>query len=743
MDNLKYISLMIFLLGSTLFAQEHHHKHLTGKVQGIHLHEHHQDTIPLPGANLYWHGTTIGTMTDENGNFHLEKPEHSTQYLIVNYVSFVNDTIFIPEIQEMITISLNEIRETEGVTVEGKHAHHYFNETEVGHQRTISQNGLRTLACCNLSETFESTTDVEVEQTDAVSGAKRIKMLGLSGFYTQILIEKKPVVRGLMTPFSLDHIPGSWMQSIDISKGTASVMNGYESTTGQINVEFKKPENLDPVHLNLYQNSMGKSEGSLIFSKVLSEHLSTMVLGYGNFNRIKWDRNNDTFVDMPIAKQFNIMNRWKLSIPGKYDAQMGIKLIQDHRDGGQVDFVNNTHQQSNKDYGFHNQTNRYEFYMKAGKSFKTDQPSSIGLILSAYHHKQDAFWGMKSWEGTENSIHANLIYQKVMNQHKISTGFSYLWDDYEEYYNHQLFAQTEEVPGGFIEYTMKPSDKITSVMGIRYDNHNLFGDFITPRIHLKYSPSQKLTLKTSAGKGYRTPHLFVENLGILASSKSLEILEEPNAEEAWNYGLQALYNFTILHQRPATFIFDYYRTDFKNQLIVDLEQDVNSIFVYNLDGESFSNSAHVELNVGWTSKFETTVAWRWNDVKSTYQNQLRSVPLTSTNKGLFVFTYTTPNTVWQWDFTAQYNGKTRLPDTGFYPAEYQLREQSPAYGLLFTQLKRKFSNWEIYLGIENLTDYRQKDPILAWQDPFGPYFDSSLVWGPSIGRRAYIGIRIN
>ncbi len=735
---------IVLILGLVFFQTLNaEHKHLEGIVKGIHHHDGHQDTTNLQGANVYWHNSVVGMMTDDQGRFHLEKPETEPHLLIVNYVAFQNDTIFIADNVEFVEIVLDRMRKTHSVTVEEEHAHHYHHEHEVGHQRTISGEGLRTLACCNLSETFESTTDVDVEQTDAVSGAKRIKMLGLAGYYTQILIEKKPVIRGLITPFGLEYIPGSWMQSIDISKGASSVMSGYESTTGQINVEFKKPELLDPIHINLYQNSMGKTEGSMIASRAISDRVSTMLLAYGNLNQIKWDHNKDTFADMPLSEHYNIMNRWKLSIPGKMDGQIGFKVIHDHRDGGQVDFLDSADEMNDQYYGFHNKTDRYEFYLKAGRAFNTENLSSLGLIISAYHHKQDAFWGLKSYKGEENSIHTNLIYQYVMEKSKLSTGLSLLWNDFEEYYNGQPFLKTEEVPGAFIEYTLAPSEQWTAVAGLRYDRHNLYGDYWTPRFHMRYNPVNALTLKASAGKGYRTPHLFVENLGIMASSKTLNILEDPKAEEAWNYGIQTICNFTIAGEKPIKLLADFYRTDFTSQLVVDLEQDATNIFIYNLKGKSYSNSAHAEINIGWTHRIESTIAWRVNDVKSTYQGTLRQVPLTNTHKGLCVFSYTTPNNKWQWDLTTQYNGKSRMPDTQTNPNEFQAREESPAYGLLFTQFKRKFSTWEVYLGIENVLDYRQKDPILAWQDPFGPYFDSSLVWGPTIGRRVYVGFRLN
>jgi outer membrane receptor for ferrienterochelin and colicin len=316
-------------------------------------------------------------------------------------------------------------------------------------------------------------------------------------------------------------------------------------------------------------------------------------------------------------------------------------------------------------------------------------------------------------------------------------------DQIEEDYNEVRYARTEEVPGAFVEFTWKPQARLTGIVGFRYDRHNLYGNFYTPRFHLKYALMPETNLRLSAGKGYRSPYIFVENLTILASSRTLQFVETPAAEEAWNYGVQLTQDFQLTTDRPATVNVDFYRTDFQNRVIVDTEQKAGQIYIYNLDGRSYSNAAQIEMNATLFDGFVTTLAYRWNDVKMTINGKLVDQPLTNRTKGLLVFSFQTPGKKWQLDFTTQLNGKTRLPSTAINPEKYQLAEYSPAYAMLFGQIKRNIKNMEIYLGLENITNYRQANPILAWQEPFSPYFDSSLIWGSTTGRRVYVGIRVN
>jgi len=714
---------------------------LEGVVYGLDFADSQQDTTPVAVANVFWRDTTIGATTDEKGRFTVTRPNTEGGYLIISYVSYENDTLFVKPEDNNLVVYLDTLRLMEEfhVSVEKPNTIHVMDGAF--NTESITTSGLGQLACCSLAESFENTASVDVEQSDAVSGARRIKMLGLAGFYTQMMIEKKPVMRGLVNPYSLEYVPGFWMESINISKGTASVATGHESITGQINVELKKPETSGPIAANGYINSMGKTDVAVLSAHQINSRLSTMLLTFGTYLNKRWDANDDTFIDMPLSQQFNIMNRWKYS-GDKFKGQIGFKLIHDDRRGGHMDYDFDSPQRSVGLYGSENEIRRYEVYSKTGMSFG-DQGSSVGLIVSAFQHDIESYAGLKTYEGDESSVYANLTFNKNLSQHKLSAGLSYQYDDRQETYLADDYDNSERVPGVFGEYTYQSDDKLTASAGLRYDDHSRFGDFLTPRAHLNYRPNENTSIRLSAGTGYRNPHIFMDNPAILASSKELVFLEEIDAEKAWNVGIQFTRNFGLGADIPATVVLDYYRTEFLNQVVVDMEQSAQHIYIYNLDGNSYSNAVQAELSATLFDGFEATTAVRYNDVKTTYRGEKKAIPLNSPFKGILVLSYSTPNDMWQFDVTTQFNSKARLPNTSMNPVEYRLDEYSPDYALMFAQLKRSFGTWEVYAGIENLTGYRQENPILAWDDPFSPYFDSSIVWGPTFGRRFYMGFRVN
>jgi len=733
---MKHIYLSILVLFSTqaLAVDDLH-----GEVHAIEFSDTHQDTVPLIAANIFWQGTTTGTTSDEHGHFQIPRPAGDHHDLVINYVGYENDTLHVEAEDNNLVVYLNTHRSADEVLVSAEMLKTVHRKGAAVNTEVITSNGLTQLACCSLAESFENTTSVEVEESDAVTGAKRIKMLGLSGVYTQVLMEKKPVMRGLVSPYSLEYVPGFWMESVNISKGTASVATGYESITGQINIELKKPERSEPFSANAYVNSMGKADLALLGATEVNDNLSTMLLTYGTILNNKWDTNEDTFLDKPLMQQLNIMNRWKY-VGDAFRGQLGIKLIHDDRLGGQVEYDFDEPQNSPGVYGSRNTTNRQELYAKGGVIFDESR-SSLGVILSAFQHDIDAFAGMKTYTGKETSVFSSLFYDKNLREHRMSLGLSYQYDDRKETYLADEYDTSERVPGVFGEYSYEKEDEFTALLGLRYDDHNQFGGLLTPRAHFNYQPDFKTSIKASAGKGYRYPRIFVDNPSILASSRTLVIQEELEIEEAWNAGLQLTRDLYIAAYDPVTLVLDYYRTEFQNQTVVDREQSTQNIYLYNLDGRSFSNAFQAEISATPMTGFDVTTAVRYNEVKTTYGGVLEDVPMNVPYKGLLVLSYSTPNEKWGMNLTTQFNGKSRLPNTTMNPVEYQLDEYSPRYTMMFAQLKYLMEDLEIYAGIENLMDYRQEYPILAWEDPFSSHFDSSIIWGPTDGRRFYIGFR--
>lgn len=703
--------------------------------------------VPLVGATVQWINTNVGTITDTEGHFQLPYQFNSPK-LLISFVGYQTDTVTVTDPAVAVTVSLRSSRTLQEVTVSGSPGQ--VDRTNAIQTEFINQRTLAKAACCNLSESFETNASVSVSYNDAVTGSKQIQFLGLGGQYVQTNVENIPTVRGLATTFGLNYIPGTWITGIDVGKGAGSVVNGYESMSGQMNVELQKPDDSNKLFLNGYANSFGRLEGNANWSKTLSKTWSVGVLGHASTLRNEIDQNNDGFRDLPLYTQVNAINRYKYSSE-RYMAQVGVKALYEDRDGGQLSSFGASR------YGFLNTTKRLEFFSKTAKLYPDKPYKGLGLILNGVHHEQTARFGFAPYDGRQQTFYANLIYQSIIGttNNSFKAGISYLLDDYRENYKAFNTARTESVPGIFVEYTYIYPEKLTLVLGGRFDYHNLFGAQWTPRAHLKYSISPNVALRASAGRGFRTANPFAENFGYLVSSRTVFLSQPLQFESSWNYGVGLTNEFTLLGKK-ASLVVDYYRTDFQNQLIVDIEHP-GELYFYNLaeagrQGRSYANSFQVELNVQPAKRFELKAAYRLFDVKQTMggpfgEERLLPKMMISRDRVLLNAGYALPYDKWKFDATLQWNGPRRIPylREGYVHTSYQNMpvDISPGFYNLNAQLSRAFrSGWEVYLGGENLTGFRQSNPIVAANDPFGVRFDAgSQVWGPITGRMVYVGFR--
>lgn len=711
------------------------------KISGTVYELNHQNKkTTLPGATLHWLGTTSGTSTNSEGKFTLNRIQNVNK-LVVQHVSYPTDTLVISETIDSISILLTGGRVLNEVTIRSTEGM-LFSVKPIAAQ-IITIDGLRKAACCNLAESFEQTASVDMEYSDAVSGAKHIQMLGLAGIYTQIMLENVPLIRGLSSPFGFGFVPGSWMESIQVSKGTSSVINGYESITGQINVEYKKPENnTEKVFLNLYGDHMGKGELNFNTVKSINEDVHTMLFIHAGKQFMMNDNNNDGFMDVPLSNQVNVLNRWDYDIPNKLEGKTSISYVWENREGGEMNFNHKTDHMTTNHYGFGTDNKRINLTAKNGFFFKKDG-RSIGTIVSLTHHEATSFFGLRTYDAIQNSAYLNLIYEEYLGstkKHKINFGGSFQYDNYNNVLNDSSFDNIESVPGIFAQYTFNYNDKFVAIAGFRSDFYNNEHVFLTPRLHFKWAITSHLSMRGTAGKGYRTPQIYAEQIAIMASSRKFVFLEKIKPEEAWNAGLNLTTTFEM-NKKDASIALDFYRTEFINQAIIDLDQNPGFAYIYNLDGFSYSNSTQIESVLYPLKDFELILAYRFNDVRQTIGNSLKEKPMTSQHKALINIGYATKFEKWKFDFTAQWHGSMRLPETSLNPVEYQLSERSPDYFLFNTQITRKTKHIDYYAGIENIGDFKQKNPIISANNPFGSYFDSSIIWGPIKGRMFFAGIR--
>lgn len=728
---------LLLLISSCIYAQR-----ITGSVNEQEPQT--KNLKPITGANVYWSGTAQATATDENGRFNIPRSAQSA-LLVVSFVGFRNDTIKIGQESELQVVlqsdqTLDEVVVRAGNTSIDRLSPH---QTEI-----ITTRALAKAACCNLSESFETNASVSVSYSDAVTGSKQIQMLGLNGTYIQTNVENIPSIRGLASTFGLNFVPGTWIQSIDVGKGAGSVVNGYESMTGQINVELQKPDAPEKLYLNTYVNNFGRGEVNLNLAHQLNKKWSTGLLTHGSTLRNRIDKNGDGFLDLPLYTQYNAVNRWKYQ-GDKLMAQFGVKALYEDRLGGQKGFEREM-KGTTQAYGFGARVNRYEFFSKIARLFPEQPYKGLGLILNASIHDSKSYFGLNQYDGTQKTLYGNLIYQSIIGNtnHSYKTGISYMLDNYDEVYKDIRLKRNESVPGVFLEYTYNYLDKFVMVAGGRVDFHNLYGAQWTPRLHLKYNLTDQTTLRASAGRGFRVANPLAEYYGNLVSSRNVVFREAIRPEVSWNYGASLTQEFKI-GEMNGNFIMDFYGTDFENQLVADME-DPRYIRFYNLEGKAYANSFQAEANLTPIKRLELKLAYRLFDVKQTIrnvydQNTLQPRMMVSRDRVLFNAGYALPYDKWKFDATVQWNGKRRLPYMGHIPDHHVPTDltstQAPSFYNFNAQITRTFPKWDIYLGGENLANFRQKDPIMAANEPFGQHFDAGMAWGPVVGRMIYAGMR--
>lgn len=641
----------------------------------------------------------------------------------------------------------------EGVTVTASKASTSLNKKEAGLIFNIDKKELLKAACCNLSESFETNATVDVSFSNAVTGTKQLKMLGLDQKYTSLTKELLPEIRGLASAYGLNFIPGRWIESIQLTKGGSTVTNGYESITGQINTELLKHSEKPETSLNLFADFNGRTEANITSVSNIDDKWSQTFLLHGNGTFGDTDMNDDSFLDRPKGTQLNaayLLNYNDLEKSG-FGSHFGINFIKDERTAGQIGFDKKIPQAQQSLYGVGIDISRFQVWNKTGYVFKGKPYQSLGWMNQYTFHQQDSFFGLRNYSGKQHTYYSNLIFESILGNtnHKYKAGASFMYDGYDENYLAGNFKRNEIVPGAFAEYTLTGL-KYTLVAGARVDFHNLAGTQFTPRLNFKYDLTPQTILRLSAGRGFRTANIFAESQQYFASNRTVQILENGGniyglkPEIAWNYGASLQQEFKLFG-RKSSIVADFFRTDFRDQVMVDLDRSPQLLTFYNLEGKSFANSFQTQWDLIPFKNFELRFAYKYYDVQADYLSGRRAVPFMAKHRGFVNAAYSTNKNdkggFWSFDTTLNIVGKQRLPDTSSNPLEFQLPAYSPSYAVLNAQISRNFNQKiRAYLGGENLTSYSQSNAIVDFKNPFGNYFDGGMVYAPIMKANFYVGL---
>ena len=741
---MKYLLYILLSIPIISFSQE--------KIEGVILEKNEKnEPIVLSGANVFWVNASIGTMTDLNGAFSIPYKKEYNQ-LVISYIGYKTDTISVNS-NKRIKHILNSKDELDEVVIKTKKKASTRSYLSSQNVINVSSSELLKAACCNLSESFETNPSIDVNFADALTGTREIKMLGLTSPYILIATENIPSIRGASQVYGMSFIPGTWVESIQITKGAGSVVNGFESIAGQINAELQKPSRDHQLFLNVYGNLNGRLELNTHLNTQINDKWDTGLYLHSDLRNQQFDKNKDTFLDMPLQQQINLMNRWQYTNNEKgFVGFLNIRFLNDEKQTGQIDFDPNRDPLTTNYWGSEIDTQRIEGSAKFGYVNPEIPYQSIGVQASYSNHVQQSYFGLNIYDITHDSFFATAMFNSIIgdSRNKFKTGISATYDDYNELVNTNIYRRSENSFGAFFEYSFDNLGDLNLTAGLRIDTSNLLGTFLTPRVHARYTPWEDSAFRISAGRGKRSANIFAENQKMFASSRQINILDSNGGiygldpEIAWNYGISFSQKFNVFGKK-SEITFDYYRTDFVNQIVVDWENP-REVNFYNLKGKSFANSFQAELNMNILEGFDFRTAYKYYNVKTAYTSGNLDKPLTPKHRVFANFSYETlrkeNGTQWKFDTTFNWLGEQRLSSTYGNPIEYKLPETTPTFATLNAQVTKVFSTaFEVYLGGENLTNEKQDNPILNSENPFEPTFDTTFVYGPIFGVSFYAGLR--
>ncbi len=737
------IKITIFLLLFTVTASAQHEKNI---IEGKVYSKINKETIP--GAFVRWMEKESGIFTDDKGAFKIEH-HHESPFLVISFASYKTDTIQVKDLTKPVLVFLTDDNELAGATVIGRKLSYGLSKLSPRTTVLLGEREFQKAACCNLSESFENAPAIDVSFSDAVTGTKQIKMLGLDGFYTMIGREYMPAVRTLNSYYGLSLIPSAWVSGIQITKGAGSVVNGYESMAGQINIEMKKPFGKENFLLDQFVSQGGRAETDLMYRKDINMNLATSVFARAAINPLQNDRNNDGFLDMPMDKQIQFLNRWQFANEKGYEGQLGIGLNMDEKNGGQTSYYNKTP----SGYGIGLNTQQFDVFAKLGKAFKENPAKSFGSQYAFNNTQFNGTYGFsekqKNYVAEATNVYVNLMFQNLIGNsfHTYQTGLSLNADRLVESYDGYVFNRDEIVPGTFFEYTYKPKETFSLVAGVRTDYNSIYGWSVTPRIHSKYRFNKdKTAFRASVGAGRRTSNPLAQNQQIFISNRKLAFPENNwnlpyglQQEVALNYGLSFEHEMRLSYM-PATIGLDYFNTTFLQEVVFDREIDEMAKF-YNMENGTRANSFQTQLDLQPARRTEIRLAYRMFDVETKYKDfGYLAKPFISKHRSFINVTQKTRNR-WQFSSTATWYGTQRIAGTVLENAT-MVSDYSPNFILINAQISKTFKNsFELYIGGENLLNYTQENPIQEASSLESPNFDAGLVWGPVFGRMIYGGFR--
>lgn len=747
--------LLIFLLATTISYGQHTGV-LFGRVSS--------EGKPVEFVNILIVEITQGAITDSLGNYRMENVpigKFTVQFSGIGFitskqsVTVTGDTQLNVDLMEDVAL-LNEVVVTGTLKEVSKM------ESSIPVE-VYSPTLFRKNPTPNIFEGLSMINGVQPQLNCNVCGTGDIRINGLDGPYTMVLLDGMPIVSSLSTVYGLSGIPNSLVKRIEVVKGPASTLFGSEAVGGLINIITQDAFTAPQFSVDAYSTSVGELNTDIGGVFKAGKASSLLGVNYFRFTNPR-DINKDNFIDVVLQDRISVFNKWSFKTRSGKQSSIAGRLFYEDRWGGELQWTEAL-RGSDLVYGESIKTKRFELI----GSHPLSANKNLTFDYSYNDHNQDSYYGSTSFQAQQKTAFAQLRWNKLFGKHEILVGLPYRYIFYDDNTlgtadGNKNAPGITSLPGLFVQDELKFNKKFTLLAGLRYDHHIIQGSIITPRLSFKYASHENSVIRLTAGRGFRVVNLFTEDHAALTGAREVVIVNELKPENSWNGNLNYVHTF-LFAKGFANIDASLFYTHFTNRIIGDFITDPNKIIYDNLSGYAVSKGVSLNVESQFTSGLNIIMGGTLMEVYQVQDNTSgERIPqvLAPRFSGTATVSYTLPNSKWLIDLTARINGPMFMP---VLPNDFR-SDKSPWVPLLNLQLSRhlhvKKSHLEIYGGVKNLLNFIPVNPLLHPDDPFdrpgGKYFDNNgdprpdtnpngytfdtaYSYAPMQGARAFLGVR--
>ena len=745
MHLVKYL-LIISFLSISINAQN-----ITGKVTS--------NNKNLPYVNVYLKDENKGAVTNEEGYFKIANIKAGTYTIIASFTGYQTQkkTVTINSKNIILDFNLLESEILDEVIITGTLKAVSRLESPVPVE-VYKSTFFKKNPTPNIFEALQNINGVRPQLNCNVCNTGDIRINGLDGPYTLVLIDGMPIVSGLSTVYGLSGIPNSLIEQVEIVKGPASSLYGSEAVGGLINIITKLPENAPVLFVDNVISGWGEANFDLGFKSRIGKKTDVLVgVNYFKYSNAI-DNNNDNFTDLTLQDRISIFQKWNFKRKNNRLFSLAGRYFYEDRWGGELQW-NKTFRGGDEVYGESIYTSRYELI----GNYQLPIKEKVNLQFSYSDHDQNSVYGNTPYLAQQRIGFAQLFWDKPLKNHDLLFGLASRYNFYNDNTTATIKPDEITIPSLFAQDEIKISEKNHVLLGARYDYDNRHGGIFTPRIAYRFKPTNEDIIRLNAGTGFRVVNLFTEDHAALTGSRDVIIEGELNPERSYNVNLNYLKKIYTKGGQILTFDASAWYTYFTNAIIPDYDTNPNQIIYANLNGNSTSKGISLNLDALLASGIKGSIGATFQDVTQQENGTKARQILTERFTGVWSLSYKHYPTNLTLDYTGNIYGPMRLPILGALDPR---SEYSPTWSIQNIQLTyTSKANLEFYGGVKNLLNWtpNQDNPFIIARpdDPFdnnvefdtngnvvptenNPYaltFDPSYVYAPNQGRRLFFGLR--